>query len=128
MARPATTQDITALSEDWIEYALQTALTANVPTTVIARKTDQNEQYTIESAGTNGGADITLQIKNKNDQFGEDVNGFLAPIVPLNARLQLRIPFTFVGGDHFHLFATSAAGATNIKFDVRGYKTDKSGM
>ena len=125
MARPATTQDIRETSEDWVEYVKYGTLTANKPTTVIERKVDTGEQYTVERIGTNGGHNISLTIQNKNDVFGEEINGVLAPIVNGVPQYKLRIPFTFEAGDHFKLVATATNAAYNTKFAVMGHKIDR---
>jgi len=125
MARPATTSDLTDQSEDWIEYAQQGTLTANKPTTVIERKVDTGEQYTIERIGTNAGYNVTVGIYNKNDQLGEDINGFLCPIVDGVPQYQLRIPYTFTAGDHIKLVATATSAHYNAKFAIFGHKIDK---
>lgn len=115
-------------AEDYVEYYLQTAaLTANSPTAVITRKVDTNEAYVVKYIGTNGGSDITLELRNKNDVFGESVNGLLSPLIPRDQWYKLDPAIMFVPGDELKLVATSASGASNIKFMLKGWKVDKSG-
>lgn len=116
------------MAEEWIEYINKGTLTANKPTTVITRKADAKEWYVVEEVGTNGGYNITMQIKNKNDQIGEDIPGVIAPLKPADERHKIRVPYRFVSGDEFNLVATAASAAYNTKFIVRGFKMDRSGL
>lgn len=121
MPRPALDADVTDQSEDFVQFVNQATLTANTPANVLTAKVDLNEQITIETFGTNGGTDITLELKNKNDVIGQSVNGIIAPMAPRDAWYRLGIPMTFVPGDDVKLVATSAAGATTIKFFWKGH-------
>ena len=125
MARPITPQDEGMFNEDWVEFVKYGTLTANKPTVVISKKVDTGEYYVIESIGTNGGWNIKLAIKNKNDQFGEDINGIQAPLMPVEDRYYLKIPLLFEPGDEIKLVATATNAAYNVKFDIRGRKRER---
>lgn len=124
MVRPATEADITEYSEDYYGYVNQATLAANTPTRVLQWDLDKGEQVILEFMGTNGGANITLELRNKNDVIGEQVNGLSAPMMPRDSWYPLAIPMLFEEGDHMGLFATAAVAATNIKFFLKGHKVD----
>ena len=127
MVRPATEEDMIIgegcppFSEDWYLFKKQATLTANTPTSIFDEDLAKNEAITVETFGTNGGTDVTMELKNKNDVIGQAVNGLNAPIQPRDEWYRLSVPMTFEEGDHMKLFATSAAGATNIKFFIKGH-------
>ena len=123
MVRPATEEEL-ATGEDYYKYVNKASLVANTPTTVLEWDIDTGERLTLVAIGTNGGADITLKVQNKNDVLGEEINGLSAPFQPKQDHYLLGIPLTFESGDHFKLVATSAAGATYVKFFVKGTKED----
>ena len=123
MVRPATEEDMIT-GEDYFAYVNKASLTANTPTTVLEWDIDTGERLTLLAIGTNGGADITMKIQNKNDVIGEEINGLAAPFQPKQDHYLLGIPLTFEDGDHVKLVATSAAGATYVKFFMKGTKRD----
>lgn len=123
MVRPATEEDIMT-GEDYYQYVNKASLTANTPTTVLEWDIDTGERLTLIALGTNGGADISIDIKNKNDVIGETINGLSAPFQPKEDHYKLGVPMTFEDGDHVKIVATSAAGATYVKFFMKGTKQD----
>ena len=128
MVERAGPADLTDQHEDWREDNTQATMTANTTTLVISRKADANEEYILTHVGTNGGYDVVLQVKNKNDQFGEDIPGLFAPLMPPSDWYEIRPWLKFKSGDEFRLYAISGSNrTTETKFMAKGFKRDISG-
>ena len=123
--RPATGDDINAMAEPYYEYVLSD-LAANTPTTVITWDLDKDEKVIPRWFGTNGGANITLETRNKRNPLGDPINGINCPVMPREDWYELDVLNIFEEGDTFNLVATAAAAANNIKFFVKGMKVEPS--